>query len=87
MVGFIAGSIFKRYGIGNAKLQVKHLQWYLHMRQRQGRKSIYLEWLVIQDFCHITKRAHWIKLLDGPWVRPSGERGKRNVGRPSRCRM
>lgn len=84
LAGAIAVRIFKRYQVGNAGLKKKHLMWLLQENTEiKTCHSQYDDWRAIRVYCTLTKRKHWIPYLSGgPWVRPTGVKGKLSKGRP-----
>ena len=47
-----------------------------------GRGTRYRHWLTVRQLIVALDKDGWIERLDGPWVRPSGERGALKPGRP-----
>ena len=86
LAGAIAVRIFKKYQVGNGGLKKKHFMWVLQQNtDSKSYHSQYADWRAIRLYCHLTWRDGWIPYLSGgPWVRPTGIKGKLEVGRPPR---
>ncbi len=80
----IAETIWRRWQVGPYQWQAKHLRWYLVEKTKQLTPSTrYRHWLTVRLLVLTLSTAeHWLPLLQGPWVRPTGEAGKLKPGRP-----
>jgi hypothetical protein len=82
--GHIAGTIWQRWQVGPYQWQLKHLRWYLVERtDEHANGTRYRHWLTVRLLILALDQDGWIERLDGPWVRPSGERGALKAGRPA----
>ena len=81
----IASRIWRRWQVGPYRWRVKHLRWYLtHVSQTLSPTTRYRHWLTVRVLIQCLGREDdWLPRLQGPWVRPSGERGVLKVGRPA----
>ena len=80
----IADSIWRRWQVGPRRWRLKHLRWYLTV-QTAGLTpgTRYRHWLTARAV--ILALGHgedWLRRLDGPWVRPTGQPGRLSIGRP-----
>jgi hypothetical protein len=81
--GHIAQTIWRRWQVGPYQWRLKHLRWYLQERTGKYAKGTrYRHWLTVRLLILALDRDGWIEFLNGPWVRPTGERGALKVGRP-----
>ena len=66
--------------------QVKHLRWYLTTQTAGFTPGTrYRYWLTLRALVHaLGREAHWLAHLQGPWVRPTGQRGGLQAGRPAK---
>lgn len=79
----IAELIWRRWHVGPGQWRLKHLRWYLLARTADlGSGTRYRHWLTVRLLIFALDKDDWIDRLDGPWVRPSGERGALKPGRP-----
>jgi len=79
----IAELIWRRWHIGPGQWRLKHLRWYLLARTAHlGSGTRYRHWLTVRQLIVALDKDGWIERLDGPWVRPNGERGALKPGRP-----
>ncbi len=79
----IAATIWRRWHVGPYQWQLKHLRWYLVERTDDlAGGTRYRHWLTVRLLILALDNDGWIERLDGPWVRPSGARGKLKSGRP-----
>jgi len=80
----IAATIWCRWQVGPHQWQVKHLRWYLvEKTQHLTPSTRYRHWLTVRTLVFALQTAeHWLPYLNGPWIRPSGERGELKTGRP-----
>jgi len=64
--------------------QTKHLRWYLVEKAKHLTPNTrYRHWLTVRSLVLTLSMAeHWLPLLQGPWLRPTGEAGKLKTGRP-----
>jgi hypothetical protein len=83
----IAESIWRRWQMGPFQWQAKHLRWYLtEETKRMTSGTRYRHWLTVRLLVFaLHKEEHWLPLLQGPWIRPTGEAGKLKSGRPIKC--
>lgn len=82
--GHIARIIWRRWQVGPYQWQLKHLRWYLVERTNEHASGTrYRHWLTVRRLILALDKDEWIERLDGPWVRPSGERGALKAGRPA----
>ena len=82
----IADQIWRRWQVGPHQWQAKHLRWYL-TTQTDGFTpgTRYRYWLTLRALVHaLGREAHWLAHLQGPWVRPTGQRGGLQAGRPAK---
>ena len=81
--GLIAEVIWRRWQVGPYQWRLKHLRWYLvEQTGEYASGTRYRHWLTVRLLILALDRDDWIERLDGPWVRPSGERGTLKPGRP-----
>ena len=79
----IAELIWRRWHVGPGQWRLKHLRWYLLTRTADlGSGTRYRHWLTVRLLIMALDKDDWIERLDGPWVRPTGERGALKPGRP-----
>ena len=79
----IAELIWRRWHVGPGQWRLKHIRWYLLTRTAHlGSGTRYRHWLTVRPLLVALDKDGWIERLDGPWVRPSGERGALKPGRP-----
>jgi len=80
----IAETIWRRWHVGPYQWQAKHLRWYLVEKTKQLTPSTrYRHWLTVRTLVlTLSTDEHWLPLLQGPWLRPTGEAGKLKTGRP-----
>lgn len=80
----IAESIWRRWQVGPYQWQAKHLRWYLTEQTKTLTPGTrYRHWLTVRLLVFALQTAeHWLSLLQGPWLRPTGESGKLKQGRP-----
>lgn len=80
----IAETIWRRWHVGPYQWQAKHLRWYLVEKTNHLTPSTrYRHWLTVRSLVLTLSTAeHWLPLLQGPWIRPTGEAGKLKTGRP-----
>ena len=82
--GYIAETIWRRWQVGPYQWRLKDLRWYLVERtQDHASGTRYRHWLTVRLLILALDHDGWIERLDGPWVRPSGERGALKAGRPA----
>ena len=82
--GHIAQTIWRRWQVGPYQWRLKHLRWYLVERTGEHASGTrYRHWLTVRLLILALDHDGWIERLDGPWVRPSGERGALKAGRPA----
>ena len=82
--GYIAQTIWRRWQVGPYQWQLKHLRWYLVERTNEHASGTrYRHWLTVRLLILALDHDGWIERLDGPWVRPNGERGALKAGRPA----
>ncbi len=80
----IAATIWRRWHVGPYQWQLKHLRWYLVERTNElAGGTRYRHWLTVRLLIVAADKDGWIERLDGPWVRPTGERGALKAGRPT----
>lgn len=80
----IAETIWRRWHVGPYQWQAKHLRWYLTEKTKHLTPNTrYRHWLTVRSLVLTLSTAeHWLPLLQGPWIRPTGEAGKLKAGRP-----
>lgn len=79
----IAELIWRRWHVGPGQWRLKHIRWYLLTRTAHlGSGTRYRHWLTVRLLIMALDKDGWIERLDGPWVRPNGERGALKPGRP-----
>lgn len=82
--GHIAEVIWRRWQVGPYQWRIEHMRWYL--AEKTGHHvsgTRYRHWLTVRLMILCLGHAgEWLDHLDGPWVRPSGERGPLKDGRP-----
>jgi hypothetical protein len=63
---------------------LKHLRWFLVEKTNDCVSGTrYRYWLTVRLLIFALDHDGWVERLDGPWVRPSGERGELKAGRPA----
>ena len=80
----IAQLIWRRWNVGPRQWQAKHLRWYLttHALNQQP-STAYRDWLTIRALAHALGQAdNWLHHLQGSWIRPTGQSGALQTGRP-----
>lgn len=81
--GHVAQLIWRRWQVGPFQWQLKHLRWYLvECTSEHASGTRYRHWLTVRLLIFALDQDDWIERLDGPWVRPTGERGALKAGRP-----
>lgn len=81
--GHIADTVWRRWQIGPYQWRLKHLRWYLQERTGDYTGSTrYQHWLTVRLLILALDKHGWVERLNGPWVRPTGERGALKIGRP-----
>ncbi|MCP4300150.1 MAG: hypothetical protein GY783_06180 [Gammaproteobacteria bacterium] len=81
--GHIAQTIWRRWQVGPYQWRLKHIRWYLQEHTGEYTNSTrYRHWLTVRLLILALDRDGWIERLDGPWLRPTGECGALNIGRP-----
>ncbi|MEM8816801.1 MAG: hypothetical protein AAGE85_13325 [Pseudomonadota bacterium] len=79
----IARTIYRRWQVGPYQWRLKHVRWYLvECTNHHTGSTRYRHWLTVRQLIFALDRDGWIERLDGPWVRPTGERGALKAGRP-----
>lgn len=80
----IAEAIWRRWQVGPYQWQVKHLRWYLTEKSKHLTPSTrYRHWLTVRLLVLALRTdEHWLPLLQGAWVRPTGKVGELKPGRP-----
>ncbi len=80
----IAETIWRRWQVGPYQWQVKHLRWYLvEKTEHLTSGTCYRHWLTVRLLVlALLTGEHWLPQLNGPWLRPSGVKGKLKTGRP-----
>jgi hypothetical protein len=80
----IADTIWRRWQVGPYQWQVKHLRWYLTAATGQYTAGTrYRHWLTVRALAFaLDKGNHWLAHLKGPWLRPRGQAGVLQSGRP-----
>ena len=79
----IARTIWRRWQVGPYRWRLKHVRWYLVERTGDYTGNTrYGHWRTVRLLILALDRDGWIERLDGPWVRPTGERGALKTGRP-----
>jgi len=87
VAALIAESVWKRWQVGVRRWRQKHVHWYLsHGLRNAASNTKYQHYLAIRDLVYVLGKGHWLRHLDGPWVRPNGERGPLGSGRPATLR-
>lgn len=80
---YIGATIWRRWHAGPFQWQVKHVQWYMTEQTKEYVSSTrYRHWLTVRLLIFALDKDGWIERLDGPWVRPTGQRGPLRSGRP-----
>lgn len=76
--------IWRHWQIGPYQWQVKHVRWYLTRQTNDLRPATqYRYWLTVRALvCALGRETDWLPHLNGPWLRPTGQRGVLKVGRP-----
>ena len=84
--GRIAETIWRHWRVGPYRWRLKHVQWYLeHQTEEFTTSTRYRYWLTVRALVlNLRHGQDWIGRLDGPWVRPTGNKGKLGTGRPAR---
>ena len=80
----ITEAIHRRWRIGVYQWQVKHVRWYLEIcTDRFSASTRYRHWLTTRLLVIALKKdPHWLRHLEGPWLRPTGAAGELKAGRP-----
>ena len=80
----IAQIIWRRWQVGPYQWRLKHVRWYLvEMTASCAHGTRYRHWLTLRALVLSLGRGDgWLTRLDGPWVRPTGQRGQLQAGRP-----
>ena len=82
--GSIAQIVWRRWQVGPYQWRLKHLRWYLvECTNEHANGTRYRHWLTVRLLIFALDKDDWIERLDGPWVRPTGERGALKAGRPA----
>ncbi|MGB5471311.1 MAG: hypothetical protein WBM64_12965 [Woeseiaceae bacterium] len=80
----ISQTIWRRWHVGPHQWQLKHLRWFLVEKTNDCVSCTrYRYWLTVRLLIFALDHDGWVERLDGPWVRPSGERGELKAGRPA----
>ena len=80
----ISQTIWRRWHVGPHQWQLKHLRWFLVEKTNDCVNGTrYRYWLTVRLLIFALDHDGWVERLDGPWVRPSGERGELKAGRPA----
>lgn len=80
----IAEKIWRRFQRGPHQWQQKDVRWFLTaVTSELASPSRYDYWRTVRVLLNaLQKFEAWEPLLQGPWIRPTGERGAMKVGRP-----
>ncbi len=80
---YIGATIWRRWHVGPFQWQVKHVHWYMTEKTKEYVSSTrYRHWLTVRLLILALDKDGWIERLDGSWVRPTGQRGPLQSGRP-----
>jgi len=82
----IADVIWRRWQLGPHQWQVKHLRWYLTEKTTLYTSGTrYRHWLTVRALVFaLGHHDHWLPHLRGPWLRPTGQAGVLQIGRPAK---
>jgi len=77
-------TIWRHWQVGPHQWQVKHLRWYLTRKMNDLTPATqYRYWLTVRAAVFaLGKETDWLPHLQGPWLRPTGEKGGLKAGRP-----
>lgn len=81
----IASLIWRRWQVGPYRWRLKHLRWYLtQATEALSPSTRSRHWLTGRVLIQCLGREDdWLPRLQGPWLRPTGERGVLKTGRPA----
>jgi hypothetical protein len=82
--GRIGETIWLRWRVGPYQWRAKHLRWFLTTQTTDFSPSTrYRYWLTLRALAVALQKQHgWLHHLQGPWVRPNGQSGALQHGRP-----
>ena len=82
----IAEEVWKRFQVGPHQWQLKHARWFLSVWTRElAATTRYDYWRTLRALLHALEHlSNWETRLNGPWLRPTGERGELKPGRPTK---
>jgi hypothetical protein len=77
-------TIWRHWQRGPYQWQVKHVRWYLTRKLNDLTPATqYRYWLTVRAIVYaLGKETDWLPHLEGPWLRPTGEKGELKAGRP-----
>lgn len=80
----VGQTIWRHWQRGPYQWQVKHVRWYLTSQLTDLTPGTqYRYWLTVRALVFaLGKETHWVPHLNGPWLRPTGQRGTLKAGRP-----
>ncbi len=81
-VGQVAEIIWSQWQVGIRRWQHKHVLWALDVNFGAATPHTrYQMWLAVRDAIRVLGRSHWERMLQGPWIRPTGQKGPLGLGR------
>jgi hypothetical protein len=87
-VGQLAEILWSRWQVGIRSWQHKHVLWVLDVHFGAATPHTrYQMWLAVRDAVRVLRRSHWEQMLQGPWVRPTGQKGPLGLGRRAKVTM
>lgn len=87
-VGQLAEIMWLRWQVGIRGWQHKHVLWALDVHfGSSAPQTRYQMWLAARDAVRVLRRSHWERMLQGPWVRPTGQKGPLGRGRRAKVTM
>lgn len=87
-VAQLAAIIWSRWKVGLYGWQHKHVLWALDVHFGAATPHTrYQMWLAVRDAVRVLRRSHWEQTLQGPWVRPTGQKGPLGRGRREKVTM
>jgi hypothetical protein len=87
-VGQLAAIIWSHWKVGLYGWQHKHVLWVLDVHfGSSAPQTRYQMWLAARDAIRVLRRSHWEQMLQGPWVRPTGQKGPLGRGRRAKVTM
>lgn len=87
-VGQLAEIIWLRWQVGVRGWQHKHVLWVLDVHfGTSTRQTRYQMWLATRDALRVLRQSHWERMLQGPWIRPTGCKGSLGRGRRAQIQV